>query len=257
MIQEMIGDMIPSLRQQTILDALEKDGKMHFLPQLALALDISESTLRRDLKALEQSGKISVLRGGGVCAKQGSVELDIEAKLLVQVEEKRKIARYAASLVEPGDVIFLDPSSICYFMIDEALSRLPVTVVTNSCTNVTQLLKMDIHCIMIGGETKRGTNACIGSMAEEILGRLSFTKCFLGANGLTEEAGVTNHDTNERSIKRLAIERSRQAYFLINSGKVGVTTLCQVAEISDHPIIMDRVPEHLKKYGNIIDLSEQ
>ena len=122
---------------------------------------------------------------------------------------------------------------------------------------MTQLLKKNIHCIMIGGETKRSTNACIGSMAEEIMSRLSFTKCFLGANGLTEEAGVTNHDTSERSIKRLAIERSRQAYFLIDSSKVGVTTLCQVAEISRYPIIMDRVPEQWKKYGNLIDVSLQ
>lgn len=249
--------MIPSLRQQSILDILEKDGKLHYIADLTQELQTSESTLRRDLKAMEKFGKITMLRGGGVCVKQNHVELDIESKLHVNVAEKRDIARYAVSLLEPGDVIFLDPSSICYFMIDDDLAKLPLTVVTNSCTNMTQLLKKNIHCIMIGGETKRSTNACIGSMAEEIMSRLSFTKCFLGANGLTEEAGVTNHDTSERSIKRLAIERSRQAYFLIDSSKVGVTTLCQVAEISRYPIIMDRVPEQWKKYGNLIDVSLQ
>lgn len=254
---EMIRAMIPSVRQQSIIDTLEKDGKLHFIADLARELDTSESTLRRDLKVLAQTGKISMLRGGGVCLKQNHTELDIDSKLYIHVEEKRIIAQYAVSLVEPGDVIFLDPSSICYFMISDELARLPVTVVTNSCMNMTQLLKMNIHCIMIGGETKKSTNACIGSMAEEIMSRLSFTKCFLGANGLTEEAGITNHDTNERSIKRLAIERSKQAYFLINSNKVGVTTLCQVAEISRWPIIMDHVPDDLKKYPNIIDASLQ
>ena len=249
--------MIPSLRQQTILSILEKSGKIHYLADLMEQLDTSESTLRRDLKALEKHGKISMLRGGGVCVRQDHTELDIEAKLHVHLEEKRIIARYAVSLIQPGDVIFLDPSSICYLMIQEGLEKIPVTAVTNSGMNMTELLKRDIHCIMIGGETKRGTNACIGSMAEEILGRLSFSKCFLGANGITETAGVTNHDTNERSIKRLAIERSRQAYFLINSNKVGVTTLCQVAEISQYPILMDRVPEEWKKYPNLIDISEQ
>ena len=243
--------MIPSLRQSRILDILQKSGKVNYLSELAALLNTSESTLRRDLKVLEQSGEISVLRGGGACIKHDNVELDIESKLHVHLEEKKIIARYAASLVYPGDVIFLDPSSICYMMIDY-LEKKQITVVTNSCTNMTQLLKKNLHCIMIGGEAKTGTNACVGSMAEEILGRFSFTKCFLGANGLTESAGITNHDTNERSIKRLAIEHSRETYFLINSNKYGITTLCQVAEINRYPIIIDTAIPELQKYPNII-----
>ena len=117
--------MIPSLRQQSILDILEKDGKLHYIADLTQELQTSESTLRRDLKAMEKFGKITMLRGGGVCVKQNHVELDIESKLHVNVAEKRDIARYAVSLLEPGDVIFLDPSSICYFMIDDDLASCP------------------------------------------------------------------------------------------------------------------------------------
>lgn len=251
----MMG-MIPSLRQERIVDLLQRSKKVYFLGDLAEQLGASESTLRRDLKVLEKNGQISVLRGGGVCIKHDNVELDIESKLHVCLEEKKPIARYAASLVKAGDIVFMDPSSICCLMIDY-LDGKQITVVTNSCANMSRLLKKNIRCIMIGGEAKKGTYACIGSMAEEMLQKLGFTKCFLGANGLTEQFGITNHDPDECSIKQLAMRHSKEVYFLINSSKSGVTNLCQVARIDAYPIVMDSVPDAFAKYPNIRAVPEE
>ncbi len=247
--------MIPTLRQQELLDLLRQNKKIYFLTELVELLGVSESTLRRDLKTLTADGSIRMLRGGGVCLAQGDVELDMESKLNVCLEEKKRIARYAATMIQPGDIVFMDPSSICYLMIDY-LTAEKITVVTNSCANAIRLLKQNIPCIMIGGQTKKGTFACIGSMASELMGKLWFNKCFLGANGITEQFGITNHDPDECSIKRLAIKRSNDVCFLVNSAKAGVMTMCQVAPIDRYRVLMEQPVDALRKYSNIITVPE-
>lgn len=247
--------MIPSLRQQKLMDLLQQEKKVFFLTELVEQLHISESTLRRDLKLLSAQGRIKVLRGGGVCVNQGNVELDIESKLHVALEEKRKIARFAAELVQEGDTLFLDPSSICYLMLDYLVNK-RVTVVTNSCANVTRMLHLGIPCIMIGGQTKKGTFACIGSMAEEMMRRLWFNRCFLGAGGITPQYGITNHDPAECAIKHLAIEHSGETVFLINAAKAGVMTMYQVAPVDRYRVLMDQPVPELEGYDNILVVPE-
>ncbi len=247
--------MIPTLRQQELLDLLRQNKKIFFLTELVELLNVSESTLRRDLKTLAADGSIQMLRGGGVCLPPGDVELDMESKLNVCPAEKKRIAKYAATMVQPGDIVFMDPSSICYMMIDY-LTAENITVVTNSCANAVSLLKQNIPCIMIGGQTKKGTFACIGSMASDLMGKLWFNKCFLGANGITEQFGLTNHDPDECSIKRLAIKRSNDVCFLVNSAKAGVMTMCQVAPIDRYRVLMERPVDALRKYSNIITVPE-
>lgn len=241
--------MIPSLRQQQIVDLLRNENVL-YLPDLVKAMGISESTLRRDLKVLVKEGQISLMRGGAVSLPQQHFEIDIEAKLKISSEEKSKIARYAARLIYPGDVIFLDPSSTNYLMIDY-IQNDRVTVVTNSLSNINKLIKLGFPTIMIGGTVKPNTNSCIGSLTESLLRSFRFSKCFLGATGICPVMGITNHDPSERAVKRIAIECSASTYFLIDASKVGVTAMCKVADVDECNVIIDRPVSALAKYDNI------
>lgn len=242
--------MIPAVRQEKILEMLS-NNEISSTDAIMKELNISVSTLRRDLMKLEQEKKINLLHGGGVRLAQKSIELNISTKLELNKETKEKIARKAASYVEDGDVVFLDPSSTTYLMIPY-LANKNITVITNGISHITQLISLDIPCMMIGGSIKKTTNSCIGPFTESTLKTLYFNKCFLGASGFTITAGITNHDINERVIKLLALQNSSHPYFLLDYSKYGIVTLVKVAELDEYPILIDQIPEELADYNNFI-----
>ncbi len=242
--------MIPAVRQEKILDMLSSN-EIVSTDAIMKGLSISVSTLRRDLMKLEGEKKITLLHGGGVRLAPKSVELNISTKLELNKDAKEKIARKAASLVNDGDVIFLDPSSTTYPMIPYLANR-NVTVVTNGISHVNRLVALDIPCIMLGGSLKKTTNSCIGPMAENALKNLYFNKCFLGASGFSIPSGITNHDISERAIKLLALQNASQPYFLLDYSKYGIVTMVQVADLDRYPVLIDYIPKELENYGNFI-----
>ena len=186
--------MIPAIRQEKILDMLS-GNEIIATDDIMKGLDISVSTLRRDLMKLESQNKVTLLHGGGVRLAQKPIEMNISAKLELNKEAKEKIAHKAASFIDNGDVIFLDPSSTTYLMIPYLAGK-SITVITNSISHINQLVALDLPCIMVGGSIKKTTNSCIGPIAELTLKTLYFNKCFLGASGFSIPSGISNHDIN-------------------------------------------------------------
>ena len=177
--------------------------------------------------------------------------MNISAKLELNKEAKEKIARKAASFIDNGDVIFLDPSSTTYLMIPYLAGK-SITVITNSISHINQLVALDLPCIMVGGSIKKTTNSCIGPIAELTLKTLYFNKCFLGASGFSIPSGITNHDINEQVIKQLALHNSSQPYILLDHTKYGIITMVKVANLDEYPILIDKIPMGLEGYGNFI-----
>ncbi len=242
--------MIPAIRQQTIISLLtEKD--IIYMDELIKHLDTSFSTLRRDLRELEKLGKINLLHGGGVQLNRKITELSISTKLNLNKEAKNKIAQKACTYIQERDVIFLDPSSTTLQMIPYLVNR-EITVVTNGIHHINQLAAHQINCIMIGGTIKQSTNSCIGPLAESSLRGLNFNKCFLGSNGFSKTAGITNHDINEYTIKKIAMDQSIDTFFLIDSSKYDVVTMIKVASLSDVTIITEKPISDLEEYSNVI-----
>ena len=218
---------------------------------LTKLLNISPSTLRRDLLKLSKQEKIVLLHGGGIRLLPKITELSMTAKMGLHKDAKDKIAQKAVSLIEDGDVIYLDPSSTTYQMIPY-LKEHRVTVITNSVSHIDELIYYKIPCIMVGGSIKAATNSCIGLIAENILKGFNFNKCFIGANGFSITSGITNHDINENVIKTLAVRQSCNPYFLMDSSKFNVVAMVKLANISDYPIITEKIIPELSSYPNII-----
>lgn len=242
--------MIPAVRQEKILELLSSN-EIVSTDFIMKELDISFSTLRRDLTKLEFEKKIELLHGGGVRLSQIQVELNITTKIELNKEAKDKIAKKAATYVEDGDVIFLDPSSTTYLMIPHLAGK-EITVLTNGISHINQMLAMNITCIMIGGSIKKTTHSCIGPITESVMKSFNFNKCFLGANGFGIQSGITNHDINERTIKMIALENSTKSYFLLDHSKYGVVTMVKVADIEEYSVLTDKIPASLSGYSNFI-----
>lgn len=242
--------MIPAVRQEKILEILSSN-EIVSTDSIMKSLGISVSTLRRDLVKLENEKKITLLHGGGVRLAQKTTELNISTKIDLNKEAKDQIARKAASFVEDGDVIFMDPSSTTYLMIPYLADK-KITVLTNGISHINQLVALNIPCVMIGGSIKTTTNSCIGPLTESVMDTFYFNKCFLGASGFSIQSGITNHDINERAVKVLALKNSTQSYFLLDHTKYGIITMVKVAELEEYPILTDKIPPALSGYGNII-----
>ena len=132
------------------------------------------------------------------------------------------------------------------------LKGMDITVVTNGLYHINQLCTEGIPCIMLGGNIKTSTSSCIGHMTESALKEIYFNKAFLGANGFSIKAGITNHDGNEKQIKRIAMEHAQQSYFLLDSSKYGVVTMTKVASLDEVSIITERDIPELKEYAELI-----
>lgn len=242
--------MIQEIRRNQILDILS-DNEIHTITELNKAIETSESTLRRDLKDLVLSGDIELLRGGGVRAKKVSTERAIEEKFLINLPEKERIATYAANIIHDNDVIYLDPSSINYLLVDH-ISVSNLKVFTNSFGILSKLTGKGFSCTFIGGDVKQRTNSCIGPIAQQIMQDVRFTKSFIGANGISTTMGLTSHDSRERAIKQIAIKNSLTSYFLVDSSKHNEIATYKIADISDYTIITDHYFDDYCGIDNII-----
>lgn len=226
--------ILKSERKQVILDTI-KEQQFVRLEDLVDLLHSSESTVRRDLDELELAGKLRRVHGGAESLPNLQEEESIVQKSVKNVQEKRQIAQKAASLIEDGDVVFLDAGTTTELLIDY-LSAKGLTIVTNSVHHAVKLVDKGFYTIIIGGKVKGSTDASIGAVALEQIRQLHFTKAFLGMNGV-DTNDYTTPDVEEAAIKRTVLHNASQAYVLVDPSKLGHISFTKVAEIGQADLI--------------------
>ena len=250
--------MLTEQRHELILRLLE-EKKSITVTEVRDILGISESTVRRDITALDKAGKLTKVFGGAVSnhyPAYTSQEPTVDQKMDVMLEEKKKIAKYAASLIEPGDFIYLDAGTTTACMLDY-LQDFSVTYVTNGVTHAQRLVKKGMKVILLGGELKASTEAVIGSQAVKLLMNYHFTKGFFGTNGITKKAGFTTPDVNEAAVKSMAMEQSGKCYVLADSSKFDKVSSVSFSTFYGGIILSDKIPEGYKDQNNVILVTEK
>ncbi len=204
----------------------------------------SEATVRRDLAALDGQGRLVKVHGGAT-ALEGvfeSTEPDVGTKALLHVEQKDRIARYAARQIDDGDIVFLDAGTTTLRMV-EYLGASGATFVTTGIDCARRLVEKGRRTFVIGGEIKPGTQAIVGAAALESLGRYNFTKAFLGTNGITVRQGFTTPDPEEALMKSKAAEQAYLTYVVADSSKFGRVSAAEICPLKKACIITDRLPD--------------
>ena len=197
--------MLTEQRYELILELL-KQKKSVTVSEVKELLHTSESTVRRDITALHNAGKLVKVFGGAVASENTFTpqEPTVAQKIAVNKEEKRLIARYAASLIETDDFVYLDAGTTTGYMLDYLIGK-KATFVTNAVAHAQKLAAYGIKVFLVGGELKSSTEAVVGNQAMEVLYQYHFTKGFFGTNGITKKAGFTTPDANEALIKKTAL----------------------------------------------------
>lgn len=236
--------MLAKQRQEIILETVNKN-RSATLDELCGLIGASESTVRRDLYELAAQGKINKVHGGATAINDSFafVEYDVTEKDKLFTEEKEAIARYAASLIEDDDFVFIDAGTTTGRMIPYIPEKKAVFV-TNGFMHARKLAQRGFKVLVPGGEIKYSTEAIVGTECVISLGQYNFTKSFIGANGVSLQAGFTTPDLNEAKVKTEAVKNSREAYVLADSSKFDSIASVTFGRLNDASIITDKLNDN-------------
>ena len=243
--------MLAEERLSKIISIVNRTGSVT-IAELMKVLDASESTIRRDLNTLHEDAKLIKVRGGAISAgdKYSTRDDEVVIRKGLNVEEKQKIAAYAAHLITDSDFVFIDAGTTTEMMIPFISSRNAVFV-TNATSHALKLSKMGLSVYIIGGEFKSSTQAIVGEEAIKSLEKYNFTKGFFGTNGITKEHGFTTPEIRESLIKRYAIQKCVTSYVLADSSKFSKVSAITFSDIDDATVITESVPAKYKEFRNI------
>lgn len=233
-----------NVRRFDIILKLLNENKNIKVQELMEKLNVSEATIRRDLKTLEKKGKIKRVHGGAILNTPS--EEDIISKKTIHSKAKEKIAKIASEYIKDGDIIYLDAGSTTEILIKYLEDKENIKVVTNGISHLEELNRYGIETYLLGGEAKFTTGATVGIGAVTSLRGYNIDIAFIGANGVTSE-GYSTPDTKEAMIKSEAISRANEVYFLCDSSKFGKKSFVVFATLEDGTLLTEgEVPEEFK-----------
>lgn len=229
--------MLTEERFAKILSMLENMGSVT-IQQLMAELNASESTVRRDLTTLDANGQLTKVHGGAVL--KSTVYSTVDDEVVHRKEQnkvaKEKIAKFAASLIEPGDFVYLDAGTTTERMIDYITSR-QAAFVTNAITHARKLSERGFTVHILGGEFKAVTEAIVGEEAVSMLEKYNFTKGFWGANGISQNRGFSTPEVKEAMVKRKSMENCANRYVLADASKFSQISSVTFADFERAKII--------------------
>lgn len=226
-------------RREGIVQFVNSEGSVTFGQLKAAFPDVSEMTLRTDLKALDSARRIVRTHGGA-----RSVEFVVGTDDLLlnrstrNVEAKAEIARKAAGLVRPDTTVFLDSGSTTTALARE-MGDVRSIVFTNSLTCAAELAHLErARCIVVGGNLNRFSMSLNGSKTVEDVNALSLDLLFLGVTSYHPSTGFTCGSDEEAALKRALIARAERTVVLMDSSKVGRKSTFKICGLRDAETIV-------------------
>ncbi|MYM30567.1 DeoR family transcriptional regulator [Duganella sp. CY15W] len=218
-------------RHAYILAQLNTEGRV-IAATLAQELNVTEDTLRRDLRDLAAAGLCQKVYGGAVRMPNAPESGTLVQRMERQQSDKSRLAAAAVTLIAPGSTLFLDAGS-SNLAIACALPEVPLTVLTNAPSIAAQLLeKPHIDLIMIGGRIKQSLGGSVGSTALREVELIHPDLYFVGACGVDLDAGVTAVDYEEAEFKRRLSAHSKATAVVATASKIGAVASYRVLPIS-------------------------
>lgn len=200
------GREITNYRHRKILELLYEEGSVTS-ESLAATFGVSRITIRRDLDALAADKLLERTHGGAIIGASPRLESIFDEKDMLFKREKRAIGRFAASLVEENDTVFLNAGSTTLEVLRHIEGK-KVKVVTNNAASITVDLDPGVELIVLGGEYRRGSQSYIGDLTGLGLRSIYSSVTVLGINGISARKGLTSAVYQETSVNRAMIENS-------------------------------------------------
>ena len=231
-----------------ILGRLHIEHRSVTLDELCTAFQISIATLRRDLDKLTPRGTVEKVYGGVIARNLNDAPLDglisYSERNIQNADEKKRIARLAASTVKASDTIYIDTGTSTLGIIDYLVDVPNLTVLTNSILVASKALAYSsIKTIMLPGIINTRSASSVGNGCQEYLRRYHMQKAFMACTGITE-FGAANASPEEYEIKKVALEQSCIHYLLVDHSKFDKSALMVYSPLSDiDHVFTDQLPK--------------
>jgi len=232
-------------RQNRIVGALRAGGAAS-VRELAAALDVSESTIRRDLEILDRDGELTRTYGGAVLKPRATVEPEGQAEEgpyddTADAGLKTRVARAAAELVQDGSVVILDIGTTTPKLAGMLRGR-DITVVTSNLA-VFDVLRDDdaVRVVLLGGVVRRNYHTLVGSLAQSALGQISADTVFLTCTGVRPNGHVVDNMAVEAPIKQAMIAASSRVVLLATEAKFPGTGALRLTSLADVDVLVTTV----------------
>ncbi|SJZ48777.1 DeoR/GlpR family DNA-binding transcription regulator [Garciella nitratireducens] len=248
--------MLKDERLKKILEMVQKENIVS-ISDMSKILGVTEMTIRRDLKILEEKGLIIRIHGGAKKKQEVSfVELSSNEKRVLHVEEKKYVAKLAGKLVQENDIIYIGPGTtneLVYDYITVSYAK----VITNSMS-VFLKFKDDsrFELILIGGKFRSRTDTFVGNFTNELLKKIRVKKAFIGVNGISNDHIMTANE-EEALCQRIIMDNANEVYILCDSSKIGKQDFYSFYDLKDVTAVItdDKIDDTIKKeYENKVKI---
>jgi DeoR family transcriptional regulator, fructose operon transcriptional repressor len=226
-------------RQQAILSRAREAGSVD-VDALSTGFEVSQETIRRDLKTLEQAGMVRRVHGGAIAVERLTFEPALDERDRLMTDEKEAIAHEAIKrLPESGSAILIDAGSTTRRFAQILPADCGLTVVTNSPA-IGMLLahRDDLTVMLLGGRLRTRTIATVDEWAIHGTSLIHVDIAFMATNGLSTTHGLTTPDPAEAAIKRAMIGTADEVILLADHTKVDDDYFARFGDVDDVDLLV-------------------
>jgi DeoR family fructose operon transcriptional repressor len=229
----MSKPLIPAQRRERIQEYLAIHQIIRTADLMDL-LDTSEATVRRDLEWLEQKGILERTHGGAILSQRVIFEQEYHQRAQNYPEEKRRIGEFAASLIEEGDIVFINSGTTASQVLQHIRRDSRITVFTNNVNAALDIGDPGFHFYLTGGEFQSRSNSLAGRFALDNLNLVFANKVILGVDGVSLKHGCTVPTIMEAEVVRKMIDQTKgQVIVVADHSKWGAVSNFPVANIDE------------------------
>jgi DeoR family transcriptional regulator, fructose operon transcriptional repressor len=219
-------------RRSRVLELVRTRSEID-IGDLAAETQATQATLRRDLRLLEAQGLVRRSYGRIAAVESSRFETPLAWRAAVESVERAAIAAAAAREVGDASSVFVD-EGVTGQLVAANLPPRPLTIVTPSLPVAAELAATTSHeILLLGGRVRGRTLGSVDHWARDMLAGFAIDLAFIGANGVTMEAGLTTPDPAVAAVKAVAVKVSRRVVFVGDHTKFGVTSFARFANVAD------------------------
>lgn len=237
--------MTKELRHEFITQQLTTRDSISVI-ELSHLLSVSPVTIRKDLAELEQEGKLYRSHGCAKPINPFTNNRPVNEKEVLFVEEKRRIGIKAASFITERDSIII-ASGTTVHAFARAIRPIERLSVVSASLPVTLTLSADhnIDIIQLGGWLRHSSLSTVGEFSESVLDHLTFSKLYLGVDGIDFEYGITTTDIREAQLNRKMMRAAEKTIVVADSSKFGRRGFAKIADLEEVDLIItdSNIPE--------------
>jgi DeoR/GlpR family transcriptional regulator of sugar metabolism len=228
--------LLKAERHRLILELLQQEGNL-LVSGVCEAFGVSEMTVRRDLRELEQQGLLRRVHGGAIDDLGRSYEPVFRLRETKNIQTKQRIGRHAAQMIISGDSVAIDTGTTTLEIVRSLASVRNLTIVTSSLPIATELaarckLESDVRLILTGGIVRNSEHSMVGEIAQRTYGDLHVDKAFVGIGGIHLETGLTEYSLEEALVKRVLLESAQHRILVADGSKFNRVAFASVCSLS-------------------------